>query len=253
MSKDGKYSILFMRDDTHVRRFRVSPRLMRGMAWGAGILLLAAVLSVGAGIRFWAAGARLGEEKKALERRLIEAEVRLERLSNVEKILKSNDPEDLHALIGGGAAAPAGVKPQAQGKGQAAAAPAQPDQGRALNLAELFEHQDTKLAGLENVQLKISGETAQLRLDLNNLQPEKLLNGRVDLLLIATSGKVEAAGAPEADLTFSIQRFKRIQTSFALPSGMQRNDLFALRVVIKGQDGKAIFSETYQLARILAS
>ena len=78
-----------------------------------------------------------------------------------------------------------------------------------------------------------------------------MLNGRVDLLLVTDSGKVEPAGAPEADLTFSIQRFKRIQTSFNFPAGMQRSDLFALRVVIKGQDGKAIFSETYQIARIL--
>ncbi len=249
MTKDGRYSVLVMRDDAQVRRFRVSLGLMRGLAWGLAALLLAAGLGIFAGLRFWTEGARLTDEKKALERRLIEAEVRLERLSNVEKILKSNDPEELQALIGG--ASP--LSGEARSTSGASASAGAGDAARPLDLAELFGHQDLKLAGMENLQLRLTGENAQVRLDINNLQPEKLLNGRVELLLVTASGRTEQIGAPEADLAFSIQRFKRIQTSFALPKGMDRASLFALRVVIRGQDGKAIFSETYQIARILVS
>ena len=53
-----------MRDDAQVRRFRVGPGLMRGLAWGVGILLVAAVLGVFAGVRFWAAGTKLADENR---------------------------------------------------------------------------------------------------------------------------------------------------------------------------------------------
>ena len=268
MSQDGKYSVLIMRDDADVRRFRISPGLMRGLVWGFALLVLVTGVGLYSGARFWAEGARLAEEKKALERRLIEAEVQLERLSNVESILKSNDPEELQALVGGmgqfpgdtksGDARSGDARSGAAGKGAGVANPAASaassgGAGLPLNLAELFESKDMKLAGLENLQIKITGDNAQVRLDLNNLQPERLLNGRVDLLLVSASGKVSPAPVPEAELAFSIQRFKRIQAAFALPEGLDRQTLFALRVIIRSQDGKAIFSETYQIARILAS
>lgn len=262
MSQDGKYSVLFMRDDAHVRRFRISPGLMRGLAWGLGVLVLATGVGLYAGARYWAEGARLAEENRTLERRLIEAEVQLERLSNVESILKSNDPEDLQALVGGtghfpGDARSGDARPGPAGKG-AGTPPVQAagvggGAGQPLNLAELFESKDMKLAGVENLQLRLTGENAQVRLDLNNLQPERLLNGRVDLLLMSVAGKLTPVPVPEAELAFSIQRFKRIQAAFTLPEGLDRQSLFALRVVIRGQDGKAIYSETYQIARILAS
>ncbi|EPR37628.1 hypothetical protein dsx2_0560 [Desulfovibrio sp. X2] len=259
MTNDTKYNVLFMRDDTHVRRFRVSPGLMKGLVWGVGLLVLLACLAVYGGIHFWRINAGLASENRTLRQQLAEANIRLERLSNVEKILKSNDPEDMQSLLG---TTPDGKGGDAKAKdaGQPAAQASQAVQPQVAmpaapppNLVELFSHTDMHQASLDNVQARFSGNGMQLRMDLNNLLADKTLNGRVDIFVLNNSGRMEGVSAPDSDLVFSIQRFKRIQASFDLPKGMERNEVFAVRIVIKGQEGKAIFSETYPLARILSS
>ena len=177
------------------------------------------------------------DEKRGFERRLIDAEVQLERLGNVEKILRSHDPKDVQDLIQTGNMV----------ERERAEPPAPPP-----NLGEIFAYQNLRQAGVENIQARLTNNSMQIRFDLNNLIADTTLNGRVDFFVISNAGKMERAGAPETDLVFSIQRFKRIQTTFNLPAGVERGDLFGVRVVISGQDGNPIYSETYPLPRIIS-
>jgi hypothetical protein len=77
--------------------------------------------------------------------------------------------------------------------------------------------------------------------------------GQADFIYLTKAGKVVDVETNKTDLSFQIQRFKRIQTDFLFPEGMDKKDLFGLRLEIRGKDGDVIFAETYPFYHILAS
>ncbi|WP_245628742.1 hypothetical protein [Salidesulfovibrio brasiliensis] len=89
---DSKYSVLFMRDDADVRRYRLSPFWLRFFLCSQMFLLFCAAGGMYLGYRGWKETKALNVENKRLEQQLVDAQVRLERLGNMEKILKSYDP-----------------------------------------------------------------------------------------------------------------------------------------------------------------
>ncbi len=105
MMTDEKYSLLLMRDDCRVRRLRVSPLALRLLTISLVLLPLLAAFGVWAGFSFWQANRALVNQNQTLDRELKEARVELERLSNLESLLRSSDPEELRALLGSAALA----------------------------------------------------------------------------------------------------------------------------------------------------
>ncbi len=105
MMTDEKYSLLLMRDDCRVRRLRVSPLSLRLLTISLVLLPLLAAFGVWAGFSFWQANRALVGQNQSLDRELKEARVELERLSNLESLLRSSDPEELRALLGSAALA----------------------------------------------------------------------------------------------------------------------------------------------------
>ncbi|WP_018125136.1 hypothetical protein [Desulfovibrio oxyclinae] len=227
-----KYSVLFMRDDANVRRYRLSPFWLKLFLFSQMFLLLCAVGGVYFGMRGWKETKALSAEKKVLEQQLVDTQVRLERLSNMEKILKSYDPKELQALLTS-AAEPAPKEPE-------------------LNLNRIFTRKDTRQVGVENLQAKVSRRKVTVSFELNNLQNANPVGGVVDFVFVRKDGTDARVKVNRNDLTFQIQRFKRIRTTFLLPDGLKADDIFGLRVKIKGDDDKVIFSETYPLYNILA-
>ncbi|WP_147822360.1 hypothetical protein [Salidesulfovibrio onnuriiensis] len=233
---NSKYSVLFMRDDTDVRRFRLSPFWMRLFFFSQIFLLLCAGGGMYMGMRGWWQNAELLAQKKRLEQRLVDAEVRLERLGNMEKILQSYDPKELQALL------TTATSPSTTEEVQ------QPE----VNLKTVFTRVDTRQVGVENLQARIAGSKVSLSFELNNMQTTKSMAGVVDLSLVSKDGTVRQLETNKNDLTFQIQRFKRIRTSFSLPDGMKKEDIFGLRLGIRDNDGQVIFQETYPLYNIMA-
>lgn len=233
-----KYSVLFMRDDTDVRRFRVSPMWLKAFLYFQGFLLLLSIVGISVGVTFWSSNASLRAERKALELRLSEAEVKLERLSNMEKIMEANGPKD-QAHPGKAGPAPAEVPPQ----------PKLPP----VSLKTLFERANTGLVTVDSFQARVSGNDMTVNFELTNVQSASTLSGAAELTLIRNDGQVLDVEANKADLSFQIQSFKHFRTSFNLPKGLDRRDVFGLRLEIKGSDGKTIFSDTYPLRDSLAS
>ena len=59
------------------------------------------------------------------------------------------------------------------------------------------------------------------------------MTGQADFIFVTKDGKSVDAKTNKRDLSFQIQRFKRIQTAFVLPDGLDMKDLFGLRLVIQ--------------------
>ncbi|AMK12672.1 MAG: hypothetical protein AB7E51_13545 [Pseudodesulfovibrio sp.] len=233
---DSKYSVLFMRDDRDVTRYRVSPFWLKMFVCSQIFLLLCAAGGIYMGVRGFKINADLQSEKKGLEQRLVDAEVRLERLGNMEKILESYDTTELQSLLSA-----------------ATSEAEQPEEREEVNLNKIFIRTDTRQVGVENMQAKLAGRKLSVSFELNNLQASKSMAGQADFVFLTKGGKVEDAETNKDDLSFQIQRFKRIQTTFLLPEGMDQKDLFGLRLEIRGKDGDVIFAETYPFYHILAS
>lgn len=234
---NSKFNLIFMRDNSPVRRYRVSPALIKFGAYGLALLVLMACGGAAAGYTFWRENFTLRQEKGALERQLRESTMDLERLQNVDKILKSNDPEELQALLGS-------MSPPAERKAKKDERPAP-----AMDLKKLFDRVDTRQAGVENFQAKVNGEHMSVSFNLNNLLGAEMLTGTAQMSLVMVDGNQSPVDAKDADLSYQIQRFKQISTSFTLSKEMAQERIFGVRLTLKNPQGQTIFSETYPLSR----
>ncbi|MUM77938.1 hypothetical protein GKC30_09860 [Pseudodesulfovibrio sp. F-1] len=232
---NSKYSVLFMRDDRDVTRYRVSPFWLKMFIFVQIFLLLCATGGIFMGVRGVKRNVDLRTENKSLEQRLVDAEVRLERLGNMEKILQSYDPAELQSLL---AAATSELEREKEGE--------------AVDLNRIFTRVDTQMVSVENLQARVASRKMTVSFDLNNLQSARAAAGQATLALVKKDGGTLMAKTNASDLGFQIQRFKRIQTTFSLPDGVEQKDVFGLRLEIKGSDGEVVFAETYPLYHILA-
>jgi len=230
---NSKYSVLFMRDDRDVTRYRISPFWLKIFVFSQVFLLLCAAGGIYMGVRGFKLNNRLQVENKGLEQRLVDAEVRLERLGNMEKILQSYDPAELQSLL---SAATSDVEQ----------APEQME----IDLNKVFTRVDTQQVGVENLQAKISGRKISISFELNNLQASKAVTGTIDIKVVKKDGSSSVPELKKSDLSFQIQRFKRIKTTFLLPEGVEQKDLFGLRLEIKSKGGEIFFAETYPIYHI---
>ncbi|MFO7597211.1 MAG: hypothetical protein R6W92_12825 [Desulfocurvibacter africanus] len=232
----SKYSLLLMRDDSQVRRFRVSKIWLKAFIYAEIFLVALALAGFFTGYRFWLESHKLRVDNRNLQITLTEARVKLERLENVEQILQSNDPDELHALIGS-------VSVETES----------PQIPSNIDLNEIFTHVDLQQANVDNFQARLQGDKLQVRFDLNNLVADSTLSGVVHLAIITRTGQLVQPTITTEDLNFSIQRFKRVRTVFGIPSGIKGNDLFGIRLNIRRSDnGTMVFSETFPLSQILS-
>jgi hypothetical protein len=235
----AKYNVLMMRDNSPVKRFRMSPVWLKlGLYF---LILLMACAGGGGyfGFTFWKQNLQLRENLDGMERELREARIELERLQNVDKILKSNDPEELQALFGNVIANPHQERPT-------------PSPAPKINLGQVFKRVDLQQVKVDNLQARQQGSKVHVSFNLNNLQTEETVSGRAEMQIITNGGKERHLQLNSNDLVFQIQRFKQISTSFALPASVPMDEVFGLRLVIKKPSGQVIFSETYPLAYIMS-
>ncbi|MDY7000890.1 MAG: hypothetical protein SVS15_03800 [Thermodesulfobacteriota bacterium] len=232
----SKYNVLMMRDDTPVRRYRLSSGWLKLALYSLGLLVLCAGAGVFAGVKFWAKSNALLQERRDMEHRIQEAYMEMERLQNIEKILKSNDPKDMQSLLGSMSAET--VRKQ----------PARPP----VDLNKVFSRIDLRQVKVDNLQVKFVGRYLRVTFHLNNMLSSGTLVGQGDIKLLTAGGDLLDVGVKKSDLAFQIQRFKQIATMILLPKNHSRNSLFGLRLVITDPSGKTIFSEAYPLSQILA-
>ncbi len=230
--RDSKYSILFMRDDTDVRRFRISPFWLRGYLIAQFMLILVAIGSLYFGITSWHDNYTLSSEKQDLDKRLEDAELRLSTLGNMEKILEAYDKKELQTLL-------------TQTPGDITNPPQ-----TAVDLAAIFTPVDDGLVVVDEIKATFSGSKLTVNFKLENPKSATTIAGRVALSLVATDGIVHPLEGKASDLSFQIQKRKFVRATVGLPENLSRSKAFGLRISITNSDGKVIFGETYPFYNI---
>ncbi len=234
MSKDDKLNLIIMRDDSRVRRYRVRVSWFRFFLYAQIVLILAAGLGAYGGFTYWIKKLELIQANAALRENISEMQIHLERLQNIEKILKTNDPEEIQALFRLGTREKHALAQQT------------------VDLQEVFVAKDLQMIRVSNLQLRRAGDGLRLNFELNNLV-KGTLAGTTSVYYVARDATVIQAQGEENELSFEIQRFRRVNSMLQMPSGIILEDIFALRLVIANNEGKSIFIQTYPLVNILAS
>ena len=225
MTKDSNFSVLFMRDDSDVKSFRVSPRRLKMLLWVSGSVALLVLVGLIVGLRSFVGYRSLLSERRVMESNLAEAQVSMERLGNLDKIQKS----------------------QGQSKDPAAAAKAQAQEKQSTTTAQrVFTQINTGAMNVDNFRGQVSSQNVSVSFDLNN-RGTGALSGDIRMLLLRNDGSLTPLNVPASDLSYQIQRFKRISTSAPAPEGLTRREALGLRIEIKTSEGDLIFGETYSL------
>jgi hypothetical protein len=256
----GKYTVIIMRDDADVKRFKAGPTLLRVAGYLVSALVLAAAGGIFGAYRLWQANAAVAEEKKALEQRLAGVNIKLERLQNIERILVSNDPSELKTLLAtiapetqAKAADKNGDKAQAKDAAQAPAqtAPPPPAEAEKPQAAKSpfdgIPRADLNVVAVENVSMRFDAKGLVFGFGLKNLNPQAIISGNVNLGLITQSGQVVDVPAKE-ELGFKIQQFKQMTANIAYPPALAKTDVVGLKMSISSA-GKTIFSDVYAFSQ----
>lgn len=234
MSKDEKLNLIIMRDDSRVRRYRVRLSWFRFFLYAQIVLLLAAGLGAYGGFTYWVKKLELSQSNAALREEISEMQMQLERLQNIEEILKTNDPEEIQALF-------SSVTRERASLAQ-----------NPVDLLEIFTATDLQMAGVGNLQIRRTGDGLRLSFELNNLT-DKTISGTTLVYFITKDATVIQAQGKDSELNFEIQRFRKINAMLHLPPGLTVDEIFALRVSIANSKGESIFIQTYLFANIITS
>ena len=282
IKKQHIYSVLLMRDDSTVKRFRIRAVWIKIVAWLALLLCLAAVAGGWGTYHYWKKYSLLQGEFRLAEQEVRESRPKLERLANLEKILQT-DAALTPAVMSGveaEAAAPKGA-PMPQGMRGATAngrnatnqtlpatnqplaaanqtmPPANPamaaaNQTQTASPAAQEASDSVDASGhpakIANMSLRASG-TNRIRIsfDLMNQNPQQTLNGRANLAVVKKNGDVhEVTNVERDDLRFLISRYKKIITNFSLPADVAASDVGAVQVSIDS-DGFAPLVERFPM------
>ena len=217
----AKYNVILMRDDRPVRRMRMGRAWLR-MFLHLQLLLLALTAAGGyASYTLYTENRQLKSSNYNLGRELNNARMKVERLQNLERMRQA---EAGTVLTENGEL----TRPS-------------------VDLVELLSRVDSGAAGVEDVRLSQAPGGLSVDFQLKNLNPDATLNGEVRFSAVARDGRVAPTTANTDELSFSIQRYKRIQTTVALPPDMTEDEVFGVRLVVLGPDGKVLFGALYPL------
>ncbi len=232
-SKANKYNVILMRDDTSVKNFRLSP------FWIKFLLLFFVFLLVTSGAGLYYSYIFFMEKKviaQLYEDRMEtfeEMQRELKRLRNVEQTFESYNEEELRSFL------------SAQRREEIDL----PD--NEVELDDIFSPVDQNIVGVANVQASLTQDKMRVQLEVNNMEGEGTVSGRIYLFLIKNDGTLIELDLEDNDLYYSIARFKRVDTTFDLPGGVDQESLFALRVSARDDNQELIYSQTYPLSKIL--
>ncbi|NCC23869.1 MAG: hypothetical protein EOM25_01525 [Deltaproteobacteria bacterium] len=234
---DIKYNILFMRDDSPVRRYRLNPAWLRFFLYFLIVLVGTGSAGLYASYTLWEENVRLKAEDVENKRLLAHTETELQRFRNMKLIIESEAESDSLATI------------HAVSKAEQSTEPSTPPR---LDLRDVFSMTDTGQLGLANIQTRLQGGRLQLSFDINNLTATDTLRGLVSLSLIDIHGQETDVSETLKDKLFEIQKFKNTKFNIELPGEIPEQNLFAIRLTLSDRDsGTVFFRETIPVERIL--
>ncbi len=257
--KPGKLNVIWFHDEQPAKRLRLWPGWIRAVTY---FVLLSFLFAAGGGFaayQFWKRAQESVNERREVETRLHESLLKLERLQNIEKLLKTSDPTELSQLLAGLGLEYQG--PKDQGKNSKDSKDAKDakdpkdskqskdskDRAPAVDLTDIMGKTDLGQVSVENFRAKADAKGVSYGFDLSNLQPQAL-SGNGQLFMVFRDGTMTPLQTGKDDLGFSIQRFKQVSAQAQLPKGADPGSIFGFRLVLTNAQGKTIFSDTYPLA-----
>jgi len=231
MSK--KYSVILMRDDTSVRRFRIRPFWIKSFLALFFLAVTVAALGGYFSVIFYQDKEELRTDLEVLSKNLEQTAEELEKKRNIQKIFETYDSEDLHSFL------------TVNGSRRNLAP--------AVDLNEVFQYEDRGIVGVDNVQASFNRERMRVRFDVNNLAEGETISGRIFLHLVRRDGGQVNLELDHDDLDYAISRFKNVDVTFELPDELSPENIFALRVKARDDDRRLLYSETFPLSRIQVS
>ena len=103
IKKQTHYSLLFMRDDSEARTYRVHSRWLRIFFWFLFLLVVGGAAGIYGGIHYWKKYRVLSERFETQEREVSDIRLQLERLVTLETVLSASNgtiPQSRHAEVG---------------------------------------------------------------------------------------------------------------------------------------------------------
>jgi hypothetical protein len=237
--KRDKYNVIFMRDRTSIKSFRLSPFWIKFFISFFLLLFLVSIAGTYCSIVFFQEKMELsrlyGQKAEALHG----AQKELERMENINNMIKSSKEDELRSFL------------RAQPGPIARQEPEQADEVPEIDLRDIFEPVDLDIVGISNVQARFTQNGMRVQLEVNNMGAEDTVSGQVFLLLVGNDGLVTDPQSIEGSLYYKISHFKQIDITFELPEGMEQDSLFALRIDARDDEGTLVYSDSFPLAGIL--
>ncbi len=233
----SKYTLLFMRDDSAVRRIRLHPLIVRLCVVFGAVCLVAVCLGGYSSVHFWRKNIQLTQTIQRLTQTVQSRDSELKRLRTLEQLIKKDDREDLSSLV--------------------ASAQARTTKGRKepfINLQDILPSIDHKVFSVANIQAHITSENIRLSFDVNKRNPNEngVLKGHVDIHLTLTSGRViTLVDKAEKNFFFELRRMKQFHLDMGIPESVSADDIFGIRIsIVMEPSDHMVFSETYPLSHI---
>ncbi|MFW6324639.1 MAG: hypothetical protein ACOC0U_06190 [Desulfovibrionales bacterium] len=230
--RKSRYTLLFIRNDSSIRRFRLTPFFLLLTVLGSILLMSIAVGGSYVGYLFWVKYHSLRESQDRLQKQLVQKESRLNRLENLEKFLHSFDPEKLEVLLGMNS----GSSPGEANKPAEKEAPAYVDVDRGV-------------VRLSNLDVSSEGENIRLAFRILTVDQGTPTSGRMRVQLIGQEGTAIAVktDAVHGGTSYRIRRFKDMDLKVPLPVGSSMKDIAFVRLLALDEKETLVLSKTVEL------
>lgn len=268
-----KYSVILMRDDDHVRRYRMSSIWFRFAIYSFIFLILLSAGGIYLGLKYWNKYLDVSATNEALQDEIQTQDVELERLRNMERMVMAHQPLSDNATAasnatGVNATTEAGATQQTNATPAAAAnttaeVNATPETNATPATAaspyehvtpvELMQGLDKGETSINELTLKETGDGYAIHFMIRNEKNRGALSGMVSLALVDQDGAIRPIDAPKEALDFTIQRFKTINVTFQKPEGLEKDKVYGLLIKVTNKPGELVFSKVYHLPDILSS
>ncbi|GAB7079548.1 hypothetical protein [Megalodesulfovibrio paquesii] len=232
------YNVILMRDDAHVRRLRIKPIWLKLAVYLLACIVLVAAVSCWLVVKLWSEHGALMDETLMLRRQAHENTVELQRLKNMERMLKSADPLGQQSVL----------ENLMDPSGEAA----QSGDSSGVDLNALLGEKNTGRAVIKRVSLSQGDLVWKLSFELSNPDQQHALEGHYLIQIVGTDAQNHAVTLEKELTQFQISRFKKIEVEFTPPSDLPASEIFGLRLTIDQKDGPTIYSKVWQISSILS-
>jgi hypothetical protein len=226
-----QFTLLFIRNDAHVRRFGLSRTGVVLVAITACLVIAAAVLGSYAGYVFWERYRDLRKVHTTVRRQLDRNEEKLQRLRNLEAFMHSLEPDRLESIL---------------------------DLSNTHNSStDHWSEKDdvastsTRNFSLSRIELRRTGP-GRLGLQVEITNRSTVAEGVLEIELLMKNGRAIGLDSDllSGELSFNTTSSQLVQVSFPGPD-QPGTEISALLLTVRGPDGAVLSRKSYPLASVL--